>query len=223
MEEKKCIICGKPLQSTQRKYCSNTCAQKGHYIEIKNNPNTTFHQIIRGYRRKLKLIEMKGGGCEICGYNKNIAALDFHHLDANTKKFNIDGRVLSNKKWEDLLEEAEKCILLCANCHRELHNPELTLDNINTLKTISEFKALNNKELLHYKECPICHSRMLKSDNRTYCCNACKEKARIEQFSKYPTLDQVNECYKKLKSWQKVADYYSVTRRIIQGIRKRKL
>ena len=42
-----CKICGKELQGSQRMYCSNKCKQKGHYQEVKNNPNTTFNQNIR--------------------------------------------------------------------------------------------------------------------------------------------------------------------------------
>ena len=43
-----CQICGKELQGSQRKYCSNNCKQKGHYQDVKNNPNTTFNQYLRG-------------------------------------------------------------------------------------------------------------------------------------------------------------------------------
>lgn len=69
--------------------------------------------------RKNKLIEMMGGKCEKCGYNKCNAVLDFHHIDPSIKEYTISTRNLSLKK---ITEEVKKCILLCANCHRELHS-----------------------------------------------------------------------------------------------------
>jgi DNA-binding CsgD family transcriptional regulator len=56
--------------------------------------------------------------CERCGYDKNIAALEFHHEDPNEKDFLISGKFYNLEK---AVKEAEKCLLLCANCHREEH------------------------------------------------------------------------------------------------------
>jgi hypothetical protein len=80
-------------------------------------------------RRKLKqtLVEYKGGKCEKCGYDKCVAALDFHHLDINEKQFNISKKGLT-LSVEKMKKEVDKCILLCANCHRETHS---RLDNSN--------------------------------------------------------------------------------------------
>jgi hypothetical protein len=75
-------------------------------------------------RTKLKLIEYKGGKCEKCGYNKPFpSCYDFHHLDPTQKEFNISGRT---KKLETLKREADKCMLLCRNCHSEIHDIEYT-------------------------------------------------------------------------------------------------
>lgn len=70
--------------------------------------------------KKLKTlaVEYKGKKCEICGYDKCINALEFHHIDGS-KDFAIsDGKIRS---WERIKKELEKCQLLCANCHREQH------------------------------------------------------------------------------------------------------
>lgn len=72
-------------------------------------------------RNKIRLVEYKGGKCEICGYNKCIDALELHHLNPNEKEFGIAG---ATRSLEKLKVEADKCILLCANCHRELHSKE---------------------------------------------------------------------------------------------------
>jgi len=79
----------------------------------------------RGIERKIKLIEILGGSCESCGYKKNLGALEFHHVIPEEKKFKLDVRTLTNKKWDFILEELKKCKLLCANCHAEKHYPHL--------------------------------------------------------------------------------------------------
>lgn len=67
---------------------------------------------------KLKLVKKFGGKCKLCGYSKCINALVFHHKDPTKKKFSISSDIRSYVK---LSKEAEKCILICANCHAELH------------------------------------------------------------------------------------------------------
>lgn len=79
-------------------------------------------------QRKLKkqMVEYKGNKCERCGYHKYIGALEFHHIDPSVKDFNPS----SLKRYtfdEKIKNELDKCILLCANCHREVHH-ELKLN-----------------------------------------------------------------------------------------------
>ncbi len=69
-------------------------------------------------RTKLKLIDYKGGSCSLCGYNKCVTALQFHHIDPKEKDFTIAGKSLS---FEKLKKEVDKCILVCSNCHSEIH------------------------------------------------------------------------------------------------------
>ncbi|TXH06191.1 MAG: HNH endonuclease [Candidatus Moraniibacteriota bacterium] len=73
-------------------------------------------------RRELKekAVKLKGGKCEICGYKKCLNALDFHHIDESKKSFSLGTRGLT-RSWEKIVEEIQKCMLLCANCHREIH------------------------------------------------------------------------------------------------------
>lgn len=111
-----CIICQTPLSGKQRKYCSTKC---------KNDTLQSYAaQQERGNKRKAMLIEYKGGKCQQCGYHKNVTALCFHHLDPSQKELKLTIRECSNNKLEVLLKEAEKCIILCANCHQETHNPD---------------------------------------------------------------------------------------------------
>lgn len=66
-------------------------------------------------------VEYKGGHCIICGYNRCMSALEFHHLDQNKKDFSIsvNGYTMS---WEKIKNELDKCVCVCANCHREIHS-----------------------------------------------------------------------------------------------------
>jgi predicted nucleic acid-binding Zn ribbon protein len=115
-----CIVCGKSLHGRQTKFCSPVC---------KNKDLQSYEaQKRRGLARKLDLIKNAGGRCSICGYDKNLAALVFHHTASSDKDFKLDMRSLSNRRLDPVLEEINKCILVCANCHAELHNPRLNLD-----------------------------------------------------------------------------------------------
>ena len=68
-----------------------------------------------------KAINYKGGRCQICGYCKCNEALEFHHLESNGKEFGISDKGYT-RSWKKIVLELDKCILLCANCHREVHN-----------------------------------------------------------------------------------------------------
>lgn len=83
-------------------------------------------QATRGWARKQELIEYSGGCCYDCGYRRNYAALTFHHLDPEKKSFGLDIRQCNGTKMETLKAEADKCVLLCQNCHMERHYPQYT-------------------------------------------------------------------------------------------------
>ena len=103
-----------------------TCAQHGR---------TEFARDRRGYfrckrcraasvsrrRRRVKrlLIAEAGGACRVCGYSRNPGALHFHHVDPSSKRMEINARG-AGVAIERLREEAQKCVLLCANCHAEV-------------------------------------------------------------------------------------------------------
>jgi 5-methylcytosine-specific restriction endonuclease McrA len=80
-----------------------------------------FLQAVNKRRQKIKMmaIELKGGKCQLCGYNKYQGGLDFHHIDPSTKNFGIASQGHS-RSWARVQEELAKCILVCANCHREV-------------------------------------------------------------------------------------------------------
>ena len=77
---------------------------------------------VRKRRKNIRrmAVEYKGGHCGKCGYNRCIDALEFHHLDSSGKDFSISAKGYT-RSWIKVKEELDKCILLCANCHREVH------------------------------------------------------------------------------------------------------
>jgi predicted Zn-ribbon and HTH transcriptional regulator len=70
-------------------------------------------------RKKLKLIEYKGGKCKYCGYNRCISSLDFHHRNPKEKSFGINECMCYS--YERILKEVDKCDLVCRNCHGEIN------------------------------------------------------------------------------------------------------
>lgn len=115
-----CEKCGNPLSGRQTKFCSSTC---------KNNQLQSYHaQQARGLNRKLYIIQKLGGKCSVCGYKKNSSALDLHHINPKEKVFSLDLRSLSNRTQSKIDVEVNKCVLLCRNCHSELHNPQHNLE-----------------------------------------------------------------------------------------------
>lgn len=97
------------------------CKTHGDYEGIRCNVCRSEH--VKNYRRrrKQKLIELFGGKCCLCGYDKCVAALHFHHLNPKEKSFGIASRGLTHS-WEKLKKEARKCVLLCSNCHAEVES-----------------------------------------------------------------------------------------------------
>jgi hypothetical protein len=81
------------------------------------------------WRRKTKkrLIEEAGGRCRLCGYDRYPGALEFHHLDPARKRFGLSTRGII-RSLESLRFEAEKCVLLCSNCHAEVEGGAVRLE-----------------------------------------------------------------------------------------------
>lgn len=75
-------------------------------------------------RRKFKdfLVSIMGRGCQICGYLKCNRSLCFHHLDPDQKDFSMGEHSANPENWANVFNEINKCIMLCTNCHIELHS-----------------------------------------------------------------------------------------------------
>jgi 5-methylcytosine-specific restriction endonuclease McrA len=91
--------------------------RKGHTRKICNSCRSN-GKVSRA-ELKAELVAAKGGACQLCGYKKSLAALTFHHLDPETKRFTIAQGHLRSRTA--LYDEIARCVLLCENCHREVH------------------------------------------------------------------------------------------------------
>ena len=75
----------------------------------------------RRSERKRRAVEYKGGKCVICDYSRCMRSLAFHHLDPKKKDIEINLSSMC-RSWEKLRRELDKCVLLCTNCHGEVHD-----------------------------------------------------------------------------------------------------
>lgn len=90
--------------------------QKGHTKAVCNSCMVTKAR----QEKKRRAVDYKGGSCEVCGYNRCMRALEFHHLDPSKKDFSLADGIQSS--WELQKAELDKCILLCSRCHMEVHD-----------------------------------------------------------------------------------------------------
>jgi 5-methylcytosine-specific restriction endonuclease McrA len=74
----------------------------------------------RRQRVKQMAVDYLGAKCQVCGYHRSIQALDVHHRDPAKKNFGISAKGYT-RSWEAIRRELDLCVLLCANCHREIH------------------------------------------------------------------------------------------------------
>lgn len=120
-QQGKCKDCGKII-STASVRCVE-CREK--LKSISKNSKDTSKYVKSFYKRsKEKAVKYLGSKCFLCGYNRYLGALQFHHIDPSTKSFNISGRTIC---WEKLQKELDKCVLLCANCHAEVESGLVSL------------------------------------------------------------------------------------------------
>lgn len=114
-----------------------------------------------------------GSMCQVCGYNKCNDALDLHHIDPTKKSFSIGSIMAKPKKWEASIAEFKKCILLCANCHREYHAGMIQLPK--SYQQFNEILITSSKiRNKLYDNCPICGGS--KEAQKITCSRTCAAK-----------------------------------------------
>lgn len=112
------------LTAREIQFFYNSFYKKPDMGTSKNNIPKEYYRDKR-YEIKKELVNYKGGCCEVCGYNKSFRALQFHHLNPKEKDFNVGGVTTLN---ETVKKELDKCILVCSNCHAEIHDNNICSD-----------------------------------------------------------------------------------------------
>lgn len=118
-------------------------------------------------KRKQELVYIMGGKCSLCGYNRCIAALEFHHIDKSQKERGLSSG--NCHSWEDDVKEVKKCALVCSNCHKEIEafglNVEVTFDE----KKYQEINAQKEQE----KKVNKCKKCGIEIDRQATYCRLC--------------------------------------------------
>src|SRR5438552_1999738 len=113
------VIAGKLRSLYRRRFCLEwaNCHRLRHAREAAQDVARVVE-----LRRELKMraVALFGGACRGCGCSYAPAAFDFHHLDAGAKGYGISSDGIY-RSWEETLQELRKCVMLCANCHAEVH------------------------------------------------------------------------------------------------------
>ena len=152
--------------------------------------------------RKRKAVELLGGQCIKCGYKKNLAAFHFHHVDAKEKEY--EWSRLKLLKWDTVIKELKKCVLLCANCHAEEHSPGQNL----ILTDLGESNCLLNQKDIWLNptgSCPTCKKDVYGTK---YCSTQCASFGNRKV--KRPSKNILAEDMKNL-SWREIGKKYQVS------------
>ena len=159
---KRCIICEKDKEENEfYKKAANVCIdcgkQKSSY---------------RVAKVKIDIIDSHGRKCSLCGYDKARGALHLHHT-------NSENKVRERAGSTAFIKESEKCILLCSNCHAELHKIENYVEDLNQFYEFAQIKINENrKKPSHVSECTICGKENSESYSNKKVCKECNIKLR---------------------------------------------
>ena len=159
------------------------------------------------YRHRIKerAVYIMGGACQCCGYNRCLRALQFHHIDASTKEFQISDNITRN--WADVRKELTKCILVCSNCHQEIHGEILQCP---LQSSFSEQKALEIDELVAINKkkeymCPECGTTVYTKNSLCLAC-AGKKRRKVEHPSRAELKNLIQQY-----NFVEIGQFYNVT------------
>lgn len=132
-------------------------------------------EAVKAWRRRTKarMIESMGGKCQICGYDRCAGALEFHHLDPTVKENALAGLRADIRSWVEIVKELRKCILICSNCHKEVHYGIAEIPD--SFQKFDE-TFLEYRESKPVDECPQCGAKKYAKNN--FCSPQCASKAR---------------------------------------------
>jgi len=150
-------------------------------------------------KKKLFAVEQFGGKCQLCGYDRCIDALEFHHIDP-AKKEHSPSYVIFSRSWERAFKELEKCLLICSNCHREIHH------QVRDLTNVQQF-VLPTLVLI----CEGCKNEIhTKNPNQKYCGSRCQHIGQLK-VSTVPTKEELSQLLQDKTPWTAIGKKYGVS------------
>lgn len=159
----------------------------------------TVQSVVRAQRRKKQqAVDYLGGKCIRCGYNKCLAALEFHHPDPKVKEQKLT-YIVCRWSWERVLPELTKCVLVCSNCHREIHYGTVPVEGLRRHATPTWEKT-----------CLACGTgfRTNRAD-RKYCSYSCSHMGQRKVHR--PSRAQLARDIRSIGKWTVIGAKYGVT------------
>lgn len=168
----------------------------------------TKSEIITQFRQKRKkdLIALYGNKCSLCGYSKSIKALEFHHIKPQDKKYALGTG--NCHKLQDDLAEAKKCLLVCANCHREIHDGLYNNVNLFDYQKIDNQVKIEKLSISKKLFCKDCGTQITIYSESGYC-NSCVQKHRAKVQNK-PNREELKSLIRTFP-FLKIAAMYNVS------------
>lgn len=166
------------------------------------------YEYVKNSRHNLKqrLLYIMGNKCCICGYDKCPSALEFHHKNPKEKEYSLGEN--TNIGFEKATQEIKKCILVCANCHREIHAFNLDISQYNCfdenkfLEKQQELNDLKTKKIIYCKNCG-----QVISSKAQYCVK-CSHLMQMKAIR--PNREELKKLIRK-ESFSKIGNIYNVT------------
>ncbi len=187
-------------------------------------------EAVKIWRRRTKdrIVKSMGSKCYVCGYDKCNAAFDLHHLNPNMKEFSFGGVKANPISWARIVIELRKCVLLCANCHREVESKFIELP--------IEIKSTFNESFVEYDlgaelkrrvpqivYCRQCGIELITNSSRhKYCSDVCRKifchysdivaqrKSSRPRKTVWPEKEVLAEMIKEM-TWVDIAKKYKVS------------
>ena len=163
--------------------------------------------------RKKLLVKISGNKCNICGYNKAISALQFHHIYPEQKQYGLAQNGTCHNLDKDL-SELKKCILVCANCHREIHQNFYSPKELQQMKIYKEEEVKlaiednHKKKFREKKYCINCGKQLSYGTIGLYCSKCIGLTIRIASVS--PARAQLKELI-RTKTFTQIGNDFGVS------------
>lgn len=160
---------------------------------------------LRRQRYKERIVYVMGGCCQCCGYNKYNGALEFHHIHSEEKSFGLSQKTYY--AWSKLESELKKCILVCANCHREIEAGLIKVEKSSfNQEKYDEIKELIEQEKT--KTIRYCSECGAEISQKAYLCKDCADKKK--QICERPSREELKSMI-RTQTFTSIAKQYNVS------------